>query len=69
MELFMFLFSDETVKHFLLHLDETSALGRKFIIQDLDERHLFISADVLEILLTKVDDLLNQISSQSTEKI
>lgn len=50
------------MKQFLLHLDETSALGKKFIIQDLDERHLFISADILEILQAKVDDLMDQIS-------
>ncbi|XP_012221432.1 general transcription factor IIH subunit 5 [Linepithema humile] len=59
---------DAAMKQFLLHLDETSALGRKFIIQDLDERHLFISADILEILQTKVDDLMDQISFPLAEK-
>lgn len=55
-------FSDQAMKQFLLHLDETVALGRKFIIQDLDERHLFISADILETLQARVDDLMDQIS-------
>lgn len=56
------------MKQFLLHLDETIALGRKFIIQDLDETHLFISADILEVLQDKVDDLMDQISFSLAEK-
>lgn len=56
------------MKQFLLHLDETLALGKKFIIQDLDETHLFVSADVLNILQTKVDDLIDEISAPVTEK-
>jgi TFIIH basal transcription factor complex TTD-A subunit len=55
-------FSDQAMKQFLLHLDETMALGRKFILQDLDETHLFISADILETLQSRVDDLMDQIS-------
>ncbi|KAI5712950.1 general transcription factor IIH subunit 5 [Diaphorina citri] len=53
---------DKPMKQFLLHLDETNTLGRRFIIQDLDETHLFISSDVIELLMTRVDDLLDQIS-------
>lgn len=56
------------MKQFLLHLDETSALGKKFIIQDLDDTHLFISSDVLNVLRAKVDDLMDQISAPITEK-
>lgn len=56
------------MKQFLLHLDDTCALGKKFIIQDLDERHLFISADILDVLQSKVDDLMDQISFPLTEK-
>jgi TFIIH basal transcription factor complex TTD-A subunit len=50
------------MKQFLLHLDETLALGKKFIIQDLDETHLFISSDILETLQSRVDDLMDQIN-------
>ena len=50
------------MKQFLLHLDEKLTLGSKFIIQDLDERRLFISAEVLEILQDKIDDLMDKIS-------
>ncbi|XP_008202277.2 general transcription factor IIH subunit 5 [Nasonia vitripennis] len=59
---------DEAMKQFLLHLDETFALGKKFIIQDLDERHLFISQDILDTLQTKVDDLMDRISFPITER-
>ncbi|XP_014213342.1 general transcription factor IIH subunit 5 [Copidosoma floridanum] len=59
---------DEAMKQFLLHLDETFALGKKFIIQDLDEKHLFISTDILDTLQAKVDDLMDQISASLIEK-
>lgn len=50
------------MKQFLLFLDDTMALGKKFIIQDLDETHLFVSSDIVEILRNRVDDLMDQIS-------
>ncbi|EDV57811.1 general transcription factor IIH subunit 5 [Drosophila ficusphila] len=53
---------DPAMKQFLLHLDEKLALGRKFIIQDLDENHLFISTDIVEVLQARVDDLMDRIS-------
>ena len=56
------------MKQFLLHLDDTLALGRKFIIQDLDERHLFISTEIIETLQAKVDDLMDMISFPLHEK-
>lgn len=56
------------MKQFLLHLDETTALGRRFIIQDLDETHLFISSDIVEVLQAKIDDLMDHISVSLHEK-
>ncbi|KAH8341534.1 general transcription factor IIH subunit 5 [Drosophila kikkawai] len=53
---------DPAMKQFLLHLDEKLALGRKFIIQDLDENHLFISTDIVDVLQARVDDLMDRIS-------
>ena len=49
------------MKQFLLHLDEKLTLGSRFVIQDLDERRIFISADVLEQLQEKIDDLMDKI--------
>lgn len=59
---------DPAMKQFLLHLDETNGLGRRFIIQDLDETHLFIASEILEILQNKIDDLMDQISFPLAEK-
>lgn len=68
MENVLYILSDPAMKQFLLHLDETTALGRRFIIQDLDETHLFISSDIVEILQAKIDDLMDQISVSLHEK-
>jgi len=59
---------DPAMKQFLLHLDETEAFGRKFVIQDLDETHLFISADILDTLQNKIDDKMDQLSFPLAEK-
>ena len=61
-------FSDPAMKQFLLHLDEINALGKKFIMQDLDESHLFVSADVLEQLTNKIDELMDGLSANVTDK-
>lgn len=60
--------SDPAMKQFLLYLDETSALGKKFIIQDLDDTHVFILAEVVHILQEKVGELMDQNSFPITQK-
>lgn len=50
------------MKQFLLHLDEREALGRKFVLNDLDETHVFVSADIIKVLQEKIDELLDKIS-------
>uniref|UniRef100_A0A8C5W467 General transcription and DNA repair factor IIH subunit TFB5 n=1 Tax=Microcebus murinus TaxID=30608 RepID=A0A8C5W467_MICMU len=37
-------------KQFLLYLDESSALGKKVIMQDIDETHVFVIADLVNVL-------------------
>lgn len=64
----LFVSSDQAMKQFLLHLDETLALGRKFILQDLDETHVFISTDIVETLQARIDDLMDQINFPLHEK-
>ena len=56
------------MKQFLLHLDDTNQLGRKFVIQDLDDSHLFISTDIIPILQDRIDDLMNKLSFPISEK-
>jgi len=51
---------DPAMKQYLLHLDEKNLLGnQKFILQDLDETHLFVASDVLEQLQEKIDELMD----------
>ena len=53
---------DPAMKQFLLHLDETNEFGRKFVLQDLDDTHMFIAADIIETLQEKIDDLMDKMS-------
>ena len=53
---------DPAMKQFLLHLDEKFILWSKFIIQDLDETHLFIAPEVLDMLKSQIDELMDKIS-------
>uniref|UniRef100_A0A0L8HLX9 General transcription and DNA repair factor IIH subunit TFB5 n=1 Tax=Octopus bimaculoides TaxID=37653 RepID=A0A0L8HLX9_OCTBM len=53
---------DPAMKQFLLQLDDRNTLGKKFIIQDLDDTHLFISADILETLKSQINDLMNKLT-------
>ena len=59
---------DPAMKQFLVHLDDTEALGRKFVIQDLDDTHLFISADILPTLQDRIDGLMDKLSFPLQEK-
>lgn len=47
------------MKQFLLHLDEKIILGKKFVIEDLDETHLFVSAEIVPILQEKVWEIMD----------
>lgn len=53
---------DPAMKQFLLHLDEKNEFGRKFVLQDLDDTHMFIAADIIEILQERIDDLMDKMS-------
>ncbi|CAB4043534.1 General transcription factor IIH subunit 5 [Paramuricea clavata] len=58
---------DAVLKQFLLHLDETLAFGRKFVLEDLDETHLFISSDIVNTLKEKVWELMDNNSFNVTK--
>jgi len=55
---------DPAMKQFLLFLDENMKLGSRFIIQDLDETHVFVSTDVVEQLKAKIDDFMDQVQAE-----
>ena len=54
--------SDPQMREFLLHLDETNALGTRFVIEKLDSTHLFIDRAVLDRLVSEIDDLMDRIN-------
>lgn len=60
--------SDPAMKQFLLYLDETMALGKKFILKDLDDTHVFILAEVVQTLQERVGELMDQNSFPITQK-
>ncbi|KAF3849916.1 hypothetical protein F7725_019635, partial [Dissostichus mawsoni] len=47
---------DPAMKQFLLFLDEKMALGKKFILKDLDDTHLFILEEVVKTLQERVGE-------------
>ena len=59
--------SDPAMKQFLLNLDDTGALGRKFILHDLDDTHLFIEAEILKTIQDKINELMDKMSFPITE--
>ena len=48
------------MKQFLLYLDDIRELGDKFVLEDLDDTHLFIDSTFLERLKDKIDDLMDK---------
>lgn len=62
------LYSDPAMKQFLLHLDDTRQLGTSFVLADLDENHLFISTNIIPVLQSKIDDLMDRLSFPITKQ-
>ncbi|CBY20422.1 unnamed protein product [Oikopleura dioica] len=52
---------DPALKQFLLNLDEKREFGgRRFILKDLDETHLFVTADCDTWLKGRLADLMTE---------
>ena len=59
---------DPAMKQFLLYLDECNALGKKFIIQDIDDTYVFVIAELVNVLQERVGELMNQNAFSLTQK-
>ncbi|XP_035304054.1 general transcription factor IIH subunit 5-like [Cricetulus griseus] len=59
---------DPAMKQFLLYLDESNALGKKFIIQDIDDTHVFVIAKLVNVLQERVRELMDQNAFSLTQK-
>lgn len=53
---------DPQMLQFLLHLNETKALGQTFVLQEIDSTHLLVSPDIITELKNRIDDLMDQFS-------
>ena len=58
---------DPAIKQYLVHLDETLAFGEKFIIQNLDEQHLFVQSTAVAMIKEKLQEQIDKISYDSTQ--
>ncbi|KAF8360088.1 gtf-2H5, partial [Pristionchus pacificus] len=59
---------DPAMKQLLIHLDETRALGSKFIVKELDDTHIFVDKEIQEVLDNKLDDLMEAMNPENTDK-
>ncbi len=53
---------EASMKQFLVHLDEKMAFGERFIIQDLDDTHLFVMSSIVPQLQARVDEMMEKYS-------
>ncbi|KAF3831228.1 hypothetical protein GH733_000044 [Mirounga leonina] len=58
---------DPAMKQFLLYLDESNALGKKFIIQDIDDTHVFVIAELVNVLQERLEKC--QLDESDVEKV
>ncbi|KJH43555.1 REX1 DNA Repair [Dictyocaulus viviparus] len=59
---------DPAMRQLLMHLDESRTLGSKFIVKELDETHLFIDREIVKILEEKLDQLMEQMNPEMSDK-
>lgn len=58
---------DPAVKQYLVHLDETLALGEKFILNNLDDQHLFVQTSAVPKIKVKLQEHIDKISYDATQ--
>lgn len=59
---------DPATRQFFLYLDECNALGKKFVIQDIDDTHAFVIVELVNVLQEQVGELMDQNASSLTQK-
>ena len=53
---------DPAVKQYLVHLDETKQFGEKFILNNLDDQHLFVQSSSVAMIKEKLKEQMDKIS-------
>uniref|UniRef100_A0A914CD76 General transcription and DNA repair factor IIH subunit TFB5 n=1 Tax=Acrobeloides nanus TaxID=290746 RepID=A0A914CD76_9BILA len=59
---------DPAMRQLLIHLDETRALGSKFVVKELDDTHIFVDREILPHLEQKIDALMDSLSPDQTDR-
>lgn len=59
---------DPAMRQLLIYLDESRALGSKFVVKDLDETHLIVDKEIVPILEQKLDQMMESLSPDLNEK-
>lgn len=59
---------DPAMRQFLLHLDESRALGPKFVLRELDETHVFVDREIVPVLEQKLEQLMESLAPDITER-
>ncbi|XP_004711700.1 general transcription factor IIH subunit 5-like [Echinops telfairi] len=59
---------DPAMKQFLRYVDESNALGKKFIIQDINDTYVFVLAELVSVLQERVGELMEQNAFALTQK-
>lgn len=52
------------MKQFIIHLNDKKSADKKFILEDLDARHLLIKGDVRDEITRKVDEWMDEVSTK-----
>ncbi len=58
---------DPAIKQYLVHLNETLAFGEKFILENLDEQHLFVQSSAVPMIKEKLQEQIDKISYDSAQ--
>ncbi|CAF0799960.1 unnamed protein product, partial [Adineta steineri] len=58
---------DPAIIQYLIYLDETLAFGEKFILNRLDEQHLFVQSTAVTMIKQKLQEQIDKISYDSTQ--
>lgn len=53
---------DPAMRQLLVHLDEQRSLGTKFVVKELDETHIFVDREIVAVLETKIDQLMDSLA-------
>ena len=60
---------DPPMKQFIIHLNDKKSVEKKFILEDVDARHLLIKGDVRDEITRKVDEWMDEVSYGANEVI